>query len=224
MPPTDDTPTDDKQSNKSSLAKARFLASMDMNYEKWHDGLGYDLAALDEMDQSDRDSIVDLLSSNLEEPWRKFEALEHINSPKAIATINKALKHPSLEVRIAASRFAKDADKDRENVIVEALEHSELYGGLTQILDQIETFHTSAIVDAMLKGLLRRGDSGAVNFAGMLLFIFGKADSSFDWSKRPLFLKFGTGNFSERREAFVKLCGIIGKDPKPYLDELESIS
>jgi hypothetical protein len=215
-----ESPTNDKDLlAKRKEARKRFIDSMEMNYEKWHDGIGYDLNAVDEMTQEDRDSIVEMLSANLDEPWRVFEVLDHINTPKAIATINRALTHSSLEVRIAASRFAKGADADRERVLIEALEKSDIYEGLSQALDEVETFHPKGIVDALLMGLLKRGDSGAVNFAGMLVYIHGKADSSFDWNHRPLFLRFKTDDLKEREKAFIEICRIIEVDPKPYLSE-----
>lgn len=215
---TGESPPKNKDlSIRSKQAKKRFLESMEMNYEKWHDGIGYDLTAVDEMTQEDKDSIVDMLSVKLDEPWRTFETLEHIKTPKAIATINHALSHPSLEVRIAATRFAKGADVDRECILIEALEKTDLYAGLSQALYEVETFHPKGIVDALLRGLLKRGDSGAVNFAGMLLYIYCKTDSSFDWNHRPLFLRFKTDDLKEREEAFIEICRIIEVDPKPYL-------
>ena len=202
---------------RSTQAKKRFLESMEMNYEKWHDGTGYDLNALDEMTKEDKDSIVSMLTTNLDEPWRTFEALERINTKQSRSIINDSLNHHSLQVRIAASRFAKDSDAARQRVLVEAIERAELYEGLTQALSEVETFHPKGIIDALLRGLIKRGDTCAVNFAGMLLYIHGKADSSFDWDKRPLFLRFNTPDPNERKNAFVDLCKIIGVDPKPYL-------
>ena len=215
MADSDDS-VDKGLATKSTQAKKRFLDSMEMNSEKWHDGVGYDLLAIDEMAQPDKDSVVDVLSANLSEPWRTFEALERINTPKARSIISKNLENPSLDVRIAASRFVKSADKERERILIEALEKSEFYEGLTQALDQVETFHPQGVIDALLRGLLVRGDSAAVNFAGMLLYIYGKSDSSFDWDQRPLFLRFDTSNLDDRRKAFEELCGIIGISPKKY--------
>jgi hypothetical protein len=201
----------------SKVMLQRFLDSMEMNFEKWHDGIGYDLEALDNMTPTDRDKVVDiLLNFNSSNASRNFEALDHIKTSKASAAIKKALRHPSLEVRIAASRFAKGADSDRERVLIEALENSEIYGGLSQALDQIETFHPEGVIDALLRGLLAR-NSEAVNFAGMLFFIFGKAETSFDWNLRPFFLKFNTDNSMEREKAFIELCNTLGLDSKKYL-------
>ena len=209
----------DDWAERSSSAKKRFLASMVMDYEKWHDGTGYDLAALDEMTQEDLQEIEGILRTKLDEPWRTFEALDRINTPASLSEIERALKHTNLEVRIAAARFSRERESERERVLVEALANAEFYGGLTQALDQVETFHPPAIVDALIRGLLMRGDSGAVSFAGMLLYIFGKADSSFDWEQRPLFLRFGAQNIEDRRKAFVELCEIIGVDASRYLTE-----
>jgi hypothetical protein len=190
-----------------------------MDYEKWHDGTGYDLTALDEMTQEDRQEIVGILRTKIDEPWWTFEALDRINTPDSLSEIERALKHPNLEVRIAAARFSRGRENEKERILVEALEKSEFYGGLTQALVQVETFHPAAIVDALLRGLLKRGDSGAVSFAGMLLYVHGKADSSFDWERRPLFLRFGAQNIEDRRKAFVELCEIIGVDASRYLTE-----
>lgn len=189
-----------------------------MDYDTWHDGIGTDLEALDEMSPEDRDKVVDILR-NFDDAnsWRNLEALGHINSSRARDAIKSALKHPSLQVRINASKFASGQDKDRERILIDALENAEIYGGLSQALDQIETFHTEKVIDALLRGLLSRNEE-AVNFAGMLYFIFGKADSSFDWDNRPMYLKFNTDDRTEKENAFVEFCNILGVDSKKYLN------
>jgi hypothetical protein len=44
----------------------------------------------------------------------------------------------------------------------------------------------------------------------MLAFIYGKADSAFDWSMRPLFLKFNTVSSAERQAAIAELRTRLG--------------
>lgn len=198
-------------------AKKRFLDSMVMNFDRWHDGTGYDLDALDEMTDDEKDCVVDLLAAEPLQRWSNFEALRRINTPRALAAISDALTHPSLQVRIAASRFAENSDGAREAVLAEAMSKAELYSGFAQALDQVEIFHTPRIIEAMLTALLNRGDAEAVNIAGMLFYIHGRAESSFDWGHRPLFLKFKTNDLGQRRRAFTELCGEIGVDPTPYL-------
>ena len=201
------------------MAFQRFLESLEIDYESWHDGIGFDLDALDEMTSEDRDKIVDILKNfNESNAWRNLEALRHINTSKAVRAIKSALYHHSLQVRISASRFASGAEKEREHILIEALENAEIYRGLSQALDQIETFHPEGVIDALLRGVLNR-NSEAVNFAGMLYFIFGKADTSFDWDNRPFFLRFNTDSRSDKEKAFVEFCNIIEVDSKKYLNK-----
>ena len=57
----------------------------------------------------------------------------------------------------------------------------------------------------------------AVHFATMLFFLFGKANSSFDWDHRPFFLRFHTDSKKEWAAVFKELCQTIGVDPEKYL-------
>jgi hypothetical protein len=51
----------------------------------------------------------------------------------------------------------------------------------------------------------------------MLFFIFGKAETPFDWNLRPFFLKFNTDNLVEREKAFIELCNTLDLDSTKYL-------
>jgi hypothetical protein len=44
-----------------------------------------------------------------------------------------------------------------------------------------------------------------MHYAGMIAFLAGKADSSFDWSLRPLLTEFKTEDSTARRAAIQKL-------------------
>jgi hypothetical protein len=46
----------------------------------------------------------------------------------------------------------------------------------------------------------------------MLAFLYGKAESTFDWSLRPLFLKFNTPSETERQAALVELRALVGNE------------
>lgn len=39
-------------------AYAKFLASLELDHERWHDGEGYDLEALASIDESERGALV----------------------------------------------------------------------------------------------------------------------------------------------------------------------
>lgn len=200
----------------SGAAIKQFLDSMVIDYEKWHDGVGYDLSAIDQMTPAEIESITKLLVSTQPLTWRELEALNHINTLAAQKAIQAALKHPSRQVRVAAARYAGNAD-DREAALIDALEHSDIYGGLSQTLDQIQNFHPPAIIDALLRGVIKRDGEAAVHFAAMLFYLHGKADSAFDWNHRPFFLKFHTTDRDERKALFAELCKTIGVDVDKYL-------
>lgn len=190
---------------------------MTIDYEKWHDGVGYDISAIDGMTADELASATRVLLGRQPPTWRDLEALSRIDSPVARKAIADALKHPSAEVRVAAARYAQDADNDREAALKNALERCDIYTGLTQALDQVEHFHPPGVIDALLRLILAREGPVAVHFAAMLFFLFGKAKSSFDWDHRPFFLKFDTEDRTERVALFKDLCKTIGVDAEKYL-------
>jgi len=95
-------------------------------------------------------------------------------------------------------------------VLLQALEGATIFDGLVDTLSQVANFHPPAIVDALWRGLTTRPGDVAVHYAAMLAFLYGKADSTFDWSLRPLFLKFNTASESGRQAAIAELRMLIG--------------
>ena len=202
-----------------SSALSRFLASMVVDYEKWHDGIGYDLSLIDKMTRDELQNATKVLLGRQPPTWRDLEALKHINTDETLQALNAALRHPSMEVRVAAARYAESSDDEREAALASVLEQADIYGGLTQALEQIERFHPPRIISALLRCALTREGEVAVHCAAMLFFIHGKASSSFDWDHRPFFLRFHTANMSERTIVFKELCKEIGADPMQYLQD-----
>ncbi|HEY4328985.1 MAG TPA: hypothetical protein VGN88_04555, partial [Phycisphaerae bacterium] len=66
-----------------SPAAERFIASMPMDYEKWHDGTGYDLTALAEITGDERARIADIIIQHKPRDWRDIEALAQMDLPQA---------------------------------------------------------------------------------------------------------------------------------------------
>lgn len=119
--------------------------------------------------------------------------------------------------KYSAERPELIPEPERIRSLVKILETASLDNGLSQAIDQAEDFHPQPVIDALLRGTLRRSGGAAVNFAGLLMFLHGKAESAFDWDQRPFFLHFATDNRKEREAAFVELCAKIGVDPLLYL-------
>jgi hypothetical protein len=130
-----------------------------------------------------------------------------------------ALDDPDAMVRAAVTRFAaaQVGRDDRTAAVVRGLETAEFYGGLTQVLDQVEEFHPPAVIDALFRGALAREGEVAVHFAAMLMFVHGQAKQAFDWDQRPFYLTFHTEDRAERVAAFRELCGRVGVESGLYL-------
>ncbi|HLZ07852.1 MAG TPA: HEAT repeat domain-containing protein [Chloroflexota bacterium] len=197
----------------------RFLQSMVMTFEMWHDGTGYDVDLLKQMTPQERESVEKVLVGHQPRDWRDIEALAMIDSPAARSVIESALKSADPAVRREAMKYApeKSDPNDREKLIIHAVGTRGLFNGLSETLDEIEEFHTPAIVDALFRGALTGDGDAAVHFAAMLYFLHGKSKEAFDWDHRPFFLRFNTANRDERRAAFKELCETVGVDAEPYM-------
>jgi hypothetical protein len=199
-------------------AYERFQASKAMTYERWHDGLGYDLEALAEMTDDERKSVeTDLINNTTN--WRDIEALAALGTPAAKAHIRKRIDQGSSEVRLAAARALagdKESDRAREDAIIHALQTAEPMNGLARALDMAAEHKSPRVVEALLRCTLRPVPEVAVNAAGLVYYLFGKTTEPFDWDKRPFFMRFGEGG-AEQRQAFADMCAELGIEAEPYL-------
>ena len=191
----------------------RFRNSLFIDYEKWHDGVGYDVDALRELTPAERMTAESRLDATHD--WRDVEALAvlaQLGSQSAEQALRSALRTGSPEIRLAVMRHAPQLvdDDARSATLLHALDTATPFDGFTATLEQVASFHPPQIIDALWRGLTTRQGDVAVHYAAMLAFIYGKADSTFDWSMRPLFLKFNTESSAERRAAIAELRSRIG--------------
>jgi hypothetical protein len=203
----------------ATSAVARFERSMVMDFEKWHDGVGYDLDAIRGATTDERAAIEELLLARGVDDWRAVEALALLDTPRATAALRAALRSPDLTVRLAIIEHAPHLAPEDERCasLVAAIADAEAFGGLSRTLKQVEEFHPPAVIDALFRGALERDGETAVQYAAMLLFLHGKAESAFDWNLRPFYLRFDTDVRRERAKAFRELCEKVGVDATPYL-------
>lgn len=202
-----------------SAAAKKFLASMIMDCEKWKEGIGYDLEVLKKLKEEERDAIGKVLREHEPRDWRDIEALAVLGTPGARREVEAALNSRDAKVRHEAMRQmpGKVDSSVREKPLIEGLKHDELYGGLSEAIDEAEGFHPPAVIDALFEGALNRDGEAAVHFAALLYFIHGKAKEAFDWDHRPFFLQFHTTDRAEREAVFRELCAHVGVDPAKYL-------
>ena len=198
------------------------MASTNIDYEAWHDGVGYDLEALRELTGGERDEAERFLLERAGTDWRDLEGLMALGTPAAREAVVDQLRNGRLEQRLWAARYLGDdrsLAKDREAAVVAGLAEGVFYNGLSVALDLATELRTPAMVEALFRALLRDEGEAAVHAAARLAFIHRKAKEEFDWELRPLFLKFNTQDRGERTRAFRELCKLVGVDPAPYLRE-----
>ena len=210
-----------------SDAFARFMASTDVDYEKWHEGIGYDLAALAELKGDELLDVEQWLFDRAGNDWRDLQALLAIGSDRAIAAVLEQLRRGTLEQRLSAARYLTEdptlAERfpgwiaDRDEAVIDGVRSAVLFEGLTQALDLAIELRTPPMVRALWRATQRDESEASVHAAARLAFLYGKAKSDFDWDLRPLFLRFGTTNKMERAAATAELGKLCGIDPASYL-------
>lgn len=196
------TPTASATEALTSVVE-RFRASMTMDFDKWHDGLGYKVDLIAQATPDERTHIESLLLGRAVTDWRDVEALAVLNTSNARAALRRASQSADHRVASAVADYAPElvSDDQRIATLVAALERADMDSGLSQALDQVAAFHPPPIVDVLFHGLLERDGATAMHFAAMLMFIHGHAETSFDWEQRPFFLHFNTDDAVARAAA-----------------------
>jgi hypothetical protein len=200
---------------EESSAYDRFMQSMQIGHDQWHDGTGYDLEAVQELEGEELARVEALLIRRKDEDWRDAEALAALNSTKAAEALKSSISSPNVQVKLrAAEQYAEEGDMTTmEEALIQSLRTSKLYEGLTQALDLAEEHPTERVKQTLFWCALHGNDDVRVHAAALLFYLYGIAESNFDWEFRPFFLRFGTEDMEERRAAFLELCQRVNVDP-----------
>jgi hypothetical protein len=198
---------------------ARFRASMKIDFDKWHDGTGYDIGLFEQASPDELKEIENILLPRCGDDWRSVEALAALDSDRANEALRQTLSTADASVRMAIHRYAPTLPSHAQRIatLVQVLERASLHENLSAALDEVADFHPPEIVAALMRGLMAHDGSVACHFAAMLCFVHGKAASAFDWDQRPFFLRFNTDNLVEREVAARELFATLGVDPGPYI-------
>ena len=134
---TDPTPSPDPKPLSESAN--RFISSMTVTYEMWHDGTGYDLETLKGLSSEEMAAVEKILNDHRPRDWRDIEALATIDSPRAKQEIESALKSADVQVRQQAQRSvdAEPSKRDRAPLLIQSLERDHLLEGLGAALDEV---------------------------------------------------------------------------------------
>jgi hypothetical protein len=195
----------------------RFLGSMAPSQAAWHDGTGYDLEALAALGPVERHLAEDLLVARSRSDWRDIEALDALGSERALAALRGALGSENLEVRIAAAkRLAARGlvtPAELEALLVEILPAVRIGSGLSQALLLAEAHPSEAVRRKLLWCAVHGHDDVRSHAAALAHFLYGRSAAPFDWTMRPLYLRFGSSDARERWQAFLELCQSVGVEP-----------
>lgn len=210
-----------------SAAYETFMASTHIGYDEWHDGIGYDLDALGQLEGGERDEVERWLLGRANEDWRDLEALDALGSSAAKGAVRETLRTGSLEQRLAAARHVADDEgatdeatsEEVEAAIIAGLEAGDLLQGLTRALGLAERHPTPTVMDALFRCALRGTPVARVHAAALAAYLHGKAKEAFDWDRRPFWLEFGEEDPATVEAAFRRLCEECGVDPARYLSE-----
>ena len=185
----------------------RFKSSKVMNYEKWHDGVGYEVDLISQLSEEEQAEVQRMIVGKSKLEWFDIEALAKLNTPAARERLVEALSDPEFSVRNAVQQYAPKlvSETVKTKSLVEALRDASLYGGLSQALDEAEEFHPPEVIQALFDGARNRDGETAVLMAAMLLYVHGISDEAFDLNERPFFLRFNTEDPIERFKVFSEL-------------------
>ena len=196
---------------------SRFLRSLELDYDRWHDGQGFDLESLARIDESERGDVVWELACR-DPTWREIEALEQIDIPPASMAIKRALANSeSIDTRLAAAaaldRLEK-LDEPADAILAREIRNlTDTADGCTRALLMAEEYPTDSVKQALLAASRARTEC-AMHCAGVLCYLAGVGKEPFDWDLRPLFLRLGPDEpEADRAEAFAELCALVKMEP-----------
>jgi len=203
---------------EQSPAMQRFLKSMKIGYIEWHDGIGYDLDALQEMTTEERKEIETLLISRKDCDWRDVEGLAALNTPFTIQALRDCLNSHNLDSRLFAVRFLKEMGiEDRiEEVVIRTLPETRLGIGMSFALNLIERYPSEPLRHLVLRCALNGNKDIRVHCAVMALYLYGKTKSIGD-SYQGIVFDFHNENYHDRMNTFFELCRQVGVDPQTVL-------
>lgn len=197
--------------NPSALQ--RVLDSMVMDLERWHDGIGYDMAALAEMSGDERDELESILLSRGVNDWRDVQALAALNTERSLAALSRTSESGVLSATLTVAQQVPElAESDEKTAgIVAALEQTQWFEGLGPALELAAENPSPAVIAALWRGLETRGGDVAVHFAALLTYLHRLASEPFDMEQRSFFLTFNTDDPQQRRAAIDELRARIAR-------------
>jgi hypothetical protein len=190
----------------------RFLDSTVLDFDRWHDGEGYDVSALAEMSAEERLKAGELMLGR-DMTWREIEVLEALDQSVGWQAIERALEEgDDADVRLATAAALHRRQRLRqplEEILAREIRRLRtIPGGSTRALLMAAEYPSAPVKEALFAASSRKSEI-ALHCAALLCYLSGKAREPFDWELRPFFLRFGPDNEEEDRQAALRELGAI---------------
>lgn len=189
----------------SEDAYRRFLDSKVMDFEKWHDGLGYDLNALRELSADELDSAVAGMIPA--QGWRDLEALDYAGTAAATAAIVAARQSDNAELRLTAYRYGPKESTLEEAEILTQLEAE---SPSTDAIEEAAEYPSPPMIQALLRIVRECTGVEAYGAVASLLVMHGNLDSVYSMDRRPFILRFVDPPNPDRDAAYAELIRELG--------------
>src|SRR5690349_17776322 len=160
---------------------------MMLDYDAWHDGEPYDIAALGEITAEERGLLTDEICEKSSLDWRDVEALRALATPKALKRVGKAAQTQTDGGGIEAflDEIAQGWSADIEARFIEKLERVQsMTGALDRLYEIAQAHQTPAVMAQLLRNARIHSDPTVRYSMGtFLLEITGHADTRYTFDE-----------------------------------------
>lgn len=202
---------------KPSPAFERFKRSMVIDYDAWREGTPYDVAALADVSNEERDLLTDELCEKSSLDWRDVEALRALATPKAMNRVGVAADKQTDGGGIEA--FMDDVVQgwtpEIEARFIEKLERVQsMTGALDRLYEIAEAHPTPAVMEQLLRNARIHSDPTVrYSMGAFLLELTGHTDTryTFDADIRPHLLDLNSADYATYKAAVAWLSERVAK-------------
>jgi hypothetical protein len=205
-----------------TAAYVRFKQSMVLDYDKWKDGAPYDIPALSQVTEEERDLLTDEICERSSLDWRDVEALRALATPKATKRVGKAAEKQTDGAGIEAFMDDIESQGWTDEIETRFIEKLERAASMTGALDRLYEIAEAHPTDAVRKQLLRNArissdETVRYSMGAFLLYLAGHVDSHyvFDTDHRPHLLNLNSDDYKIYKAAVAWLEDKIAHPKKP---------
>lgn len=180
---------------------------MMIDYDAWREGTPYDIAALSEMTDEERDALTEEFCEKSSLDWRDVEALRVLATPKALKRVGITAEKQTDGGGIEAffDELAQGWTPEIEARLIEKLERVQsMTGALDRLYEIAQAHPTPAVMEQLLRNARIHSDPTVrYSMGGFLLELTGHVDTryTFDTNIRPHLLNLNSADYAEYKAA-----------------------